>query len=124
MATQSKKSWSVTVKRRSQQFIAVLVVIWLIAFLLTFQKVAEAVSKGLAKMGINVPADKIRNTAVAITFGATGSLLIQAAITFSAVPFFGIGLAVVGAGFLIAGAITSYNIFKKDDQPKITEPLR
>lgn len=120
----AKKTYSTnTLKRRQKNFLAVLIVFWLVAFLLTFEKVAEIVSDGLAKIGINVSAEMLRNTAVALTFGATGAILMQAAATFSLVPFVGVGLAVVGGAFLVAAAITSYNIFGKSDT-KINEPLR
>ena len=111
------------VSKKTKNIIAVLIIFWIVSFLLTFSKVADFMAQGLGKLGIETDGAQVKAVAQILTFTATAAMFFWASSLLAPVPFVGIGLAVIGACFLVAAAITSWNVFRPKSDPKIEEPL-
>lgn len=111
MAPKKKlKNWQVKISEKARIFISILIVIFLIAFMLRLDVVAQMVSDLTG-----IPKDAIKNTASYITGLASGALLVTAGVVLAAsVPFIAAGLAVVGAVIIVWTLINIYNDTNKN----------
>lgn len=104
MATK-KKNWQISVKESSRKFLAFLLVIVVIAFLLR-TKVVSGFIGGL----LGVDPGMIQEYAGYIFGFAIGASLVYAgAVAFAALPAVGVLLLVVGAVFLIMEGVRLWN---------------
>jgi hypothetical protein len=97
------KQWTVKVKETSRKWLSVLLVIFLIAFLLRFEFVAELVS------GVSgIPKEDIQDSAGSVAMITLGALLILTG-AFISIPFVAPAMVVVGFVVIIVELVRIYN---------------
>lgn len=98
--------------------LSILIVFTLVAFLLTFEKGAKIMVKGLSMVGINTTVEDVQDVASGLLLVSVGLTLMYVASAFAAVPVVGLGLLVVGAGLMALGAWRFYRKYKRNKELK------
>lgn len=103
MARKRAKNWQLKVKESSRKWLSFLLVVFLIAFLLRFEVVAELVG-GLT----GIEPQKIQDVAGSIAMVTMGTILIVAG-SIVAVPFVAPALIIAGSALVIWEAVRIFN---------------
>lgn len=98
------KTYTSKMRKTGKFILTFFIILFLLGFLLRFDVFAGAAAKV-------TPWDKeqIQSFAGHVMLISLGLILVQVGLTFSAVPFVGVGLATVGAALLIFEAIRLWN---------------
>lgn len=104
--------------------LSVLIVFTLVAFLLTFEKGAKIMVKGLSMVGINTTVQDVQDAASGLLLIGAGLSLMYVAASFAAVPFVGVGLVILGAAFMALGAWRFYSKYKRNKDLKDSQVLK
>lgn len=111
-----RKIWAVKVQEKSRKILSVLFVIMLVAFLLRFEVIADALGSILG-----VDGEKVRSAAGRVYAIALGVILLYTASLLISVPFVGVAFALVGVSILAYQLISMYNSTKGfNEKGKIT----
>ncbi len=113
MAATKSKTWTAKITEKRRAKMAVIIVVILVAILLQFRAIAKVVSKVIApkmdETNQGLVADRVQEVAGALTIGLTGFLILLFMGPVAAIPFIGVGVALLGGAFLVYGAVKFYN---------------
>jgi hypothetical protein len=117
-----RKTYPVSnLKETKRRWISFVIVFAVIAFLMTFDVIAKAVSKGLNQIGIKASYQDVQDVAVILSVTAVATIVLMTASAFAAVPFVGVGLALIGIGLLAFAGYRAVKMAQRNTRPDPTK---